>query len=436
MPGRLAAINARASRNGKAAPKRADPAPAPAGSGDPLDDPPDVRDRIAAERRRVGRVLPSGDSDPPGAAAPAPPRPRFPFIGSAEFFATEYRVDWLLPGVLVKGQPAVIAGPSKGMKTSVAIDMAVSLAAGRPFLGKFPAPRRVRVAVVSGESGEGTIKETALRVAAARGIDPDGLDGYLDWCFTLPTFSDVAGMIEFGDELVKLNAELVVIDPFYLCLGDVDAKSLFEMGPALRIVSEILLKAGCTPAICHHANRMLKTGEPMELADLAYSGLEQFARQFLLLNRREKYQSDGVHDMWLRVGGSAGHGGLWGLHIEEGLTGGDGGGRHWDVGVLTPAELEEDVVNRRDAKRGEEEQRKRTASEGKVLGAIDVELRSGQAAATRSRIRGLTGLSDPKVKEITDSLIDDGCIEKVDFCKIGGHGSKQKAEGFRRVEDA
>ncbi|MBN9520465.1 hypothetical protein J0H58_18380 [bacterium] len=64
----------------------------------------------------------------------------------------------------------------------------------------------------------------------------------------------------------------------------------------------------------------------MELQHLVYSGLEQFARQFLLVNRQQTYRSDGVHDIWLRAGCSAGYGGLRGVHIAEGLTATEGTG--------------------------------------------------------------------------------------------------------------
>jgi hypothetical protein len=138
---------------------------------------------------------------------PPPPEPRFKFIPSDVFAAGDYRPRWFIPKVLVRGQPGVIAGPSKGMKTSVMIDMAVSLAAGRPFLGAFDIAEPARVAVVSGESGEHTLQETAFRVCEARGVTLADLGDRLQWCFVLPTFPDAAGMAEFAGHLLGFEAD-------------------------------------------------------------------------------------------------------------------------------------------------------------------------------------------------------------------------------------
>jgi hypothetical protein len=73
-----------------------------------------------------------------------------------EFASGDYHPRWLIEGVLVKEQPCAIAGPSKALKTSLAVDMAISMASGTPFLGEYPVPKRVRTAVVSGESGPHT----------------------------------------------------------------------------------------------------------------------------------------------------------------------------------------------------------------------------------------------------------------------------------------
>ncbi len=349
--------------------------------------------RSAPERAAAGAVDAPPSDGKPGSDSP---EPRFRFVSSAELAGGDYRPTWLVPRILVKDQPGVIAGPSKSMKTSALIDLAVSLASGRSFLGEFEVPKPFRVAVVSGESGAHTIQETARRVCKARGVDLAGLER-LQWCFDLPTLANVGVMAEFAEGLTRLGAEVVIIDPLYLALGgDIDHANMFEMGAALRVAAEVLLKAGITPILVHHANRQLKVGEQMELTHLAYSGLEQFARQFLLVNRREPYRSDGVHELWLRAGGSAGHGGLWGVHIEEGITDGDFGGREWNVTVQTTAEASAGVREQKEQARQEKKRATVRADGPTVLKVIDSDAAAGRMGSTLGRIKELTGFRHDK----------------------------------------
>lgn len=403
-----------------------------------LEDWPDGRDPLAPsdeEAAYANTLAPNHRVPADPGPGPEPSRPRrFKFVGSREFASGDYRPQWLVKGILVRGQPGVVAGPSKGLKTNTTVDLGVSLAAGLPFLGRFDVPRRTRVAIVSGESGEHTLQETAQRICRSKGLTLVDLDGYLDWCFSLPTFSDLDAMGEFADELARLNAEVVVIDPVYLALGAIDAKNLFEAGAAFRVVAEVLLKAGVTPQLVHHANRQLQVGEPMELANLAYSGLEQFARQFMLLNRRERYQGNGVHDLWLNVGGSVGHGGLWALHVDEGVVDDDFAGREWNVTVQTRAEVQDDRVAQRESRRDEEGRRKMARDEADLFEAIDAEVSAGRPGATKSAIQGrYTRLSAAKVTEIVNRLLDRGEIEEVGFEKATGKKAKRAVVGYRRA---
>src|SRR5438270_10596860 len=109
-------------------------------------------------------------------ARPAGPAPADPgasgivAMTSAQFAAADFALEWLAEGALVAGQLGVIGGPKKSLKTSVAADLAISLATATPFLGRFAVPKARRTALFSAESGGAALRETAQRVCAARRV--------------------------------------------------------------------------------------------------------------------------------------------------------------------------------------------------------------------------------------------------------------------------
>src|SRR5207237_1397936 len=110
-------------------------------------------------------------------------------LGSDAFSRADYPREWLVQGVAVKGRPGLIGGPQKSLKTSMVIDLIISLAAALHFLGIFAVPRAVRVLLISGESGASVVQETMRRVCRSKGIEPASLEGLAFWGFDLPRLS-------------------------------------------------------------------------------------------------------------------------------------------------------------------------------------------------------------------------------------------------------
>lgn len=237
---------------------------------------------------------------------------RFRPISSKAFFTTDYRLEWLVQRVLLRNQPAVLGGPKKSLKTTTLIDLATSLATATPFLGRFEVYKKHRVVIISGESGEPVLQEAGRRVCVARGVDPEQLD--LWWDFKLPQVANPLDRQELSRGLKELEASVVIIDPLYLCLlagmdaRDVEAGNLFKMGPLLSQISRCCLDAGCTPILCHHARKGFGASDgPLDLDDLSFAGIAEFARQWILQNPRKPFDPNtGSSKLWVSVGGSAG----------------------------------------------------------------------------------------------------------------------------------
>ena len=136
-------------------------------------------------------------------AAPAKPGFHPEFIDSRTLDRITFPHGWLVEHCLVAGQPCVVGGPKKTLKTSVVVDLAVSLGTGTPFLNHFPVSTRVRATVLSGESGAAGIQDAARRVAAAKGVTLEKKCG-IDWCFRLPRLDRGADRVDVRARLLAL----------------------------------------------------------------------------------------------------------------------------------------------------------------------------------------------------------------------------------------
>jgi AAA domain len=281
---------------------------------------------------------PRGPKRCPRAMAPGGAADRFRPLSSAELLARSEGPDWLVRAVFPHGQLAVIGGPAKSGKTSIAVDLGYSLATGTKFLGHFGVPEPARVLIMSGESGFRKLKDTLLRVDASRRGDHALLCKNLYWSDCLPRLDDPADLEELQALLRRLGTAVVVVDPLYACLfsaGYGGASNLYAVGSVLDRFASACLDAGTTPILVHHTSKGAsgrRTGEPPQLHDLAQAGLAEFVRAWLLVGpRTEMEPGSGRLELVAAIGGSAGHSSAWDLDITEGVLERDGSARTWDV---------------------------------------------------------------------------------------------------------
>jgi AAA domain len=362
---------------------------------------------------------------------------RFKFnpITSRELADGDFRIDWLVDYLLAAGQPGVIGAFAKSMKTTIAIALALALGTGTAFLGKFNVRRKVRVAVLSGESGKWVIQETARRIAKSMGINLADAD--VLWGFDLPQLANLMDLAELERGLKAAGVDVVIIDPLYLCLlsGDIGAdasKNVYEMGPHLLAISRRCLEIGVTPVFIHHSNRSIKVGEPMELQHLSGAGVAEFVRQWILLNRDTAYVGDGIHKIWMTVGGSAGQGGLYLLRIDEGTAQSEGG-RHWDVEVLSATEAKKERKETKKEKSDSEKAMNFKANVERCYELICLLCETKPHWVIKRKIRSEEpAWSDTTVDLLIEKLLTDDRIEHKTIKPPKGKGGyKKPMDGYR-----
>lgn len=355
-------------------------------------------------------------------------------------------IDWLVRGILVANEPAIIGGPQKTLKTSIALALAIALATATAFLGAFPVPKRRKVLFLCGESGERTTLQNAQRMLDSAGLAPSDLEN-LTLGFDLPSLGSPADRSALRTLLRDRQIEVVIIDPAYLCLlagsdREINAGSVFEMGLLLRKLNSVCRDAGTTLILLHHTKKAARHDRclPTELDDLSQAGFREFARQWILLSRRTPYEFEGRHELRADVGGSAGHNVCYVFDIETGRfadplaavskfddeplapgespkqndTDSEGDGLTWRVSVTPFQEFVAGERRKKVAAKSAEEQER-------IDRVIDY-LGANPDGETKAQIRLAAKIGSDKADQIIDQLLRDGLIVETDLKK--GCGTK------------
>ncbi|PQO35621.1 hypothetical protein C5Y98_13135 [Blastopirellula marina] len=304
-----------------------------------------------------------------------------------ELLAEQQPDEWLIPGVLLRHEPGVICGPGKCLKSSIAVDLGGALATGGKFLGEFAATRSFRVGFVSGTSKRRALTDLAHRWGESHEEKPQ-----LVWSLTGDDLTEAKSLQHLRQWIARHQLEVVLIDPQQLF-------SLPKRAQAtqLQTLVRCCLQSGATPIVCCETRKQIRP-RAMDVADMASAACDGFARQWLLLNRRQTYQpGSGEHRLWLTIGGDAGQDGLWGVDVRVG----DFERRAWTTTVR-------DACSLRDEAAAHEVESLHQRLESKVRLAF-TNLAGGKI--TKTKVRDQCGMNGVKFAAAWDRLVAAGKIK-------------------------
>ncbi len=382
---------------------------------------------------------------------PEAARYRLETVNAVDFVNQKIKLEWAVTGLLVLGQPALVGGPLKALKTTIAIDLAISMATGMHFLGyrQFTVPKPLRVCLLSGESGAPTIQRTIKYQMDARYNTnangkwrPKVLEN-LYVGFRLPQFSVPESLAATEELLAEGKFDVVFVDPLYLSLlagnRKAQAGNMFDMGPIYMQVSELAQKYAVTPILLHHfpkgkgQARDRRSSGPADLSDLAFAGAGEFARQWVLISRRAAYDIEtGTNKLWLSVGGSVGFSSCWAIDVVQGVMNSDFGGLKWDVTLRSQADqiaLDKKEKSEKDARKQADKQEKSSSDWRRVREFLE-RLPDG---ATKKRIKKETGMSKERVNAAIESGLADGLLQEVKVRVRNGPTSTMLRDGYKLV---
>ena len=154
----------------------------------------------------------------------------------------------LIEGFLFLGSKMMLGGGSKSFKTWVLLDMALSVATGKPWWGMRTAP--APVLFVNFELQPWSFEKRVRAIMKAKGIEhaPD----FHVWNLRgrARDFRELRGPLL--NKVRRFKIGMTILDPIYKCLGERDENSNGEVGDLLNEIESVAVDGGCSMVHGHH----------------------------------------------------------------------------------------------------------------------------------------------------------------------------------------
>ena len=191
------------------------------------------------------------------------------FVWLSELLATQpVDAGWLIKDVWHSDAWGIVGGEAKSHKSMITLEMAIAVASGEPFLGKFDVHRNGPVLIVQEENdADYYLPDLMYKMLRERGlfaspaIWSNGPDRVLAPNRNLPirflnqsgfNLTDPAHMELVEAEVQRIRPVLIIFDPLYSMLGGVDETKAHEVRPILNWLRKLSKENSAAVVVCHH----------------------------------------------------------------------------------------------------------------------------------------------------------------------------------------
>jgi len=160
---------------------------------------------------------------------------------------------WLVERLWAERAVGIVGGEPKCCKSFLALDIAVSVASGRPCLRRYAVKQPGPVLLFAAEDALHVVRERVAGICAAAGVDLDALPLHV---ITAPTVRlDLPrDQKRLRRTVEQLRPRLLVLDPF-VRLHRVDENAAADVAPLLAFLRQLEREIETAVLLVHHARK-------------------------------------------------------------------------------------------------------------------------------------------------------------------------------------
>ena len=213
--------------------------------------------------------------------------------------------EWLVQDIWMDENVGWLAGVGKSYKSTLSLDLALSVASGLPFLGRFEVHKPGPVLMVQEEDPDWRVATRLQSIAEAKSISNINIvDNAKQFTMeiidrsNIPLYCSIGKGFTFTDDkmcddleraMSKYKPRMVILDPLFMMSAGVDEYKASEVSVILNKVKKWRNDFGCSFCIVHHYRK----GAMGEAHEKVYGSMALYAwsENSLFVSRRPGTQT-------------------------------------------------------------------------------------------------------------------------------------------------